>query len=229
MHSLLCLLRHKCAIGYVSGGPLAKQQQQLGTPTVSVTTIFDFCFAENGVTSFRMGIPLPGSSFIQQVGEAKYEAFVSWALEYINNLNIPIKRGPLFELRNGNVNFSPIGQGVSYAEMEEIQRYDKAHGIRKTMIEALETRFSNLELKYAIGGQTCFDVFPVGWDKTYCLRHVEAEKERSGIVYNEIHFFGDKVYEGGNDFELYEDERTIGHLVTGPEDTMRQIRELFDL
>lgn len=113
--------------------------------------------------------------------------------------------------------------------MEEIQRYDKAHGIWKKMIEALETRFSDLELKYAIGGQTCFDAFPVRWDKTYYLRHIEAEKDRSGIVYKEIHFFGDKIYEGGNDFELYEDERTIGHFVKGPEDIMRQIRELFDV
>lgn len=64
MLSLLCLLCHKCAIGYVSGGPLAKQQQQVGTPLVLVTSLFDFCFAENGVTSFRMGIALLGSSFI---------------------------------------------------------------------------------------------------------------------------------------------------------------------
>jgi phosphomannomutase len=61
------------------------------------------------------------------------------------------------------------------------------------------------------------------------LKHIEAEKERSGLVFDTIHFFGDKTYEGGNDFELYEDERTVGHLVTGPEDTIRQIRELFDL
>jgi len=34
---------------------------------------------------------------------------------------------------------------------------------------------------------------------------------------------------GGNDHELYEDERTIGHTVANPEDTMRQLKELFDL
>ena len=48
----------------------------------------------------------------------------------------------------------------------------------------------------SIGGQISFDVFPKGWDKTYCLQFVEGEG------YDEIHFFGDKTYEGGNDFEV---------------------------
>ena len=50
------------------------------------------------------------------------------------------------------------------------------------------------------------DIFPVGWDKTYCLQFVEKE-------YGEIHFFGDKVLVGGNDHEIYEDSRTFGYHV----------------
>jgi len=67
-------------------------------------------------------------------------------------------------------------------------------------------------------------VFPIGWDKTYCLRYLTD--------YKEIHFFGDKTFEvnpnpkpkpnpnlifinkkGGNDYEIFIDERTIGHTV----------------
>ena len=33
--------------------------------------------------------------------------------------------------------------------------------------------------------------------------------------------------QGGNDYEIYMDERTIGHKVTSPEDTMSQLKELF--
>ncbi|KAI1145137.1 eukaryotic phosphomannomutase [Nemania diffusa] len=229
MHSLLALLRLKCTIAYVSGGSLAKQQRQAGSPSVPVTSLFDFCFAENGVTAFRLGVPLSGSSFIETIGEANYKNFVNWVLRYIADLDIPIKRGTFVELRNGNVNISPIGQGATHAEMEDFEKYDKVHGIRKAMIEDVNLQFSDLNLTCAIGGQTCFDVFPVGWNKTYCLRHLEAEKERSGVVYNNIHFFGDKIYRGGNDHELYNDERTIGHEVDGPKDTMRQVKKLFDL
>lgn len=127
------------------------------------------------------------------------------------------------------VNISPIGRNVSNVERDEFQRYDKEHGIRKTMVEALKRQFPDLGSMYLIGDQISFDTLPVGWDKTYCLRHVEAEKERSGLVYNKIHFFGDMTQMGGNGYELYEDERTIGHTVANPEDTMRQLKELFDL
>jgi len=90
---------------------------------------------------------------------------------------------------------------------------------------------ANVELwhSYSIGGQISFDVFPAGWDKTYCLQHVEAEKDISGVEYKTIHFFGDKSFAGGNDYEIYSDSRTIGHSVTGPEDTMKQLREIFQL
>lgn len=83
---------------------------------------------------------------------------------------------------------------------------------------------------FSIGGQISFDVFPTGWDKTYCLQHLETEaKKTGGIPYTTVHFFGDKTFKGGNDFEIYEDPRTIGHSVTGPEDTMEELKKLFEL
>jgi phosphomannomutase len=87
-----------------------------------------------------------------------------------------------------------------------------------------------MRCRYSIGGQISFDVFPDGWDKRYCLRHLEAEaKEPGGINYTTIHFFGDKTMVGGNDYELYEDPRTIGHSVLDPDDTYAQVKKLFDL
>ena len=35
------------------------------------------------------------------------------------------------------------------------------------------------------------------------------------------------VFQGGNDYHLYEDPRTVGHAVTGPDDTIKQLKELF--
>ena len=57
--------------------------------------------------------------------------------------------------------------------------------------------FQRFGLTFSIGGQISFDVFPNGWDKTYCLQHIEACK------FDEVHFFGDKTYEGGNDYEIF--------------------------
>jgi phosphomannomutase len=187
------------------------------------------------------------------------------------------------------------------------RRYDKAHGIRKAMVACLQARFPDFGLKYSIGGQISFDVFPIvrgvwvwvggvgvhrradlvrrvphrawrvgarggwahtrvrvgvvrvqGWDKTFCLRYLTDK-------YDEIHFFGapgwteavvegggglcvcsfqplvplthpptplppptwpgDKTFEGGNDYEIFTSPLTIGHTVTSPDDTRRQVEE----
>lgn len=64
----------------------------------------------------------------------------------------------------------------------------KIHGLRAAFVEVLKKEFASYGLTYSIGGQISFDVFPNGWDKTFALRHVEDEG------FEEIHFFGDKVY-----------------------------------
>ena len=59
---------------------------------------------------------------------------------------------------------------------------------RKKFVETLKQKFGHLGLTYSIGGQISFDVFPQGWDKTYCLQYIEKD-------FDEIHFFGDKTYQ----------------------------------
>ena len=34
-------------------------------------------------------------------------------------------------------------------------------------------------------------------------------------------------FQGGNDHEIYEDSRTIGHKVVSPEDTVQQLTKMF--
>jgi phosphomannomutase len=84
---------------------------------------------------------------------------------------------------------------------------------------------------YSIGGQISFDVFPTGWDKTFCIRHLEAEEKRkdSNIKFETIHFFGDKAFPGGNDWEIYSDPRVTGHKVNNPDDTLKILGELFQV
>jgi phosphomannomutase len=149
-------------------------------------------------------------------------------LHYIADLDIPVKRGTFVEFRNGMINVSPIGRNASIAERDEYQKYDIEHDIRPTMVRKLKETFPDYGLTYSIGGQISFDVFPTGWDKTYCLRHIEAEAQRpGGVEYKTIHFFGDKTYKGGNDYEIYSDERTIGHSVKNPDDTYAQLQALL--
>jgi len=230
MLQALSALRHKVAIGYVGGSDFSKQQEQLGTAEIPVTALFDFCFAENGLTAYRMGQPLASHSFIKWLGEDNYKKLIRFLLHYIADLDIPIKRGTFVEFRNGMINVSPIGRNASIDERNEYQAFDLKNGIRSTFVEAIKKEFPDLGLTYSIGGQISFDVFPQGWDKTYCLSHLENEKNLpGGVEYTTIHFFGDKTEVGGNDHEIYADSRTIGHSVKNPEDCLAQLKKLFDL
>lgn len=126
------------------------------------------------------------------------------------------------------INVSPVGRNASVKERNEYQAFDLQHGIRAKMVEALRKEFPDLGLEYSIGGQISFDVFPIGWDKTFCLKHVENDKNLpDGVDFKTIHFFGDKTFKGGNDWEIYSDPRTIGHAVNDPDDTLAQLKKLF--
>ena len=53
---------------------------------------FDYAFAENGLTAFKLGKPLPSQSFIKFLGEERYKKLANFILHYIADLDIPIKR-----------------------------------------------------------------------------------------------------------------------------------------
>ena len=97
----------------------------------------------------------------------------------------------------------------------------QANNIRSTMIATMQEKFGHLKLRYSIGGQISFDVFPEGWDKTFCLNYIKEDE------YDEIHFFGDKTFDGGNDFEIFNHPRVKGHTVISPDDTKTQCLNAF--
>jgi len=76
-----------------------KQQEQIGTPEINVTTLFDFCFAENGLTAYRIGEELASSSFVGWLGEDKYKELVNFCLRYMSEIDLPVKRGTFVEFR----------------------------------------------------------------------------------------------------------------------------------
>lgn len=160
MLQLLSALRHKVAIGFVGGSDLIKQQEQLGTASIPVTSLFDFCFSENGLTAYRMGQPLASTSFIEWIGEDNYKKLVRFILHYIADLDIPIKRGTFIEFRNGMINVSPIGRNASTKERNEYQEYDLKNNIRSTFVKAIQKEFPDLGLTWvesSMQGDACAD------------------------------------------------------------------------
>uniref|UniRef100_A0A8C3I6G2 Phosphomannomutase n=1 Tax=Chrysemys picta bellii TaxID=8478 RepID=A0A8C3I6G2_CHRPI len=93
--------------------------------------------------------------------------------------------------------------------------------IREKFVAALQREFAGKGLRFSRGGMISFDVFPEGWDKRYCLDILNDEQ------FDTIHFFGNETTPGGNDYEIYDDPRTVGHSVQSPQDTVRRCREIF--
>ncbi len=118
MVTLLRALRKKVAIGVVGGSDFVKVSEQLTVPgskgllspscrlcvpsicvshepfclTRIVTDDFDFMFAENGLTAYKLGIQLPSQSFIHFIGEERYKSLVNFTLHYLADIDLPIKR-----------------------------------------------------------------------------------------------------------------------------------------
>jgi len=218
MEKFLNDLRKKAYIAIVGGSDLVKQQEQLGEHIVRE---WDYVFSENGLVAYKEGNVLGKKSISDFLGEGRLKEFLNFCLGYMSTLDIPVKRGTFIEFRTGMINVCPIGRNCSQAERDAFEQYDKVHKIRETFVNSLKARFPGNGLKYSIGGQISFDVFPEGWDKTYCLPTLVQDG------FTEIHFFGDKTSPGGNDHEIFVDPRVKGHTVKDPDDTQRQVSELL--
>ncbi|KAK8792018.1 hypothetical protein WA158_005395 [Blastocystis sp. Blastoise] len=202
---MLAKLKTKICIGTVGGSDLVKQQEQLGA---NVMNEVDYCFSQNGLVAFKDGRLIHSKNITDEYSNSQLNKFVNFTLRYIADLDIPVKRGTFIEFRSGMINVSPIGRNCSREERNEFEKYDNEHHIRSTMVDTLKSAFPEMNFTYSIGGQISFDVFPTGWDKTYCLRFLLDN-------FDEIHFFGDKTMV------------VIGHSVTCPEDTIKQVTDLF--
>ncbi|VDP32745.1 unnamed protein product [Schistosoma curassoni] len=230
-HMTECLLKlcSNIPLAVVSGSDFQKVSSQIGT---LATEKFSYIFSENGLVVHSYGQKIKSTvcnqvffdvisfqNIVEHVGEDILQRFINFCLQYMSNLWLPRKRGNFIEFRNGLINVCPVGRSCSQEERDEFAEYDAKHKIRENFVMKMRSEFHSSPLEFAIGGQISIDVFPKGWDKRYCLQFLKD--------YDTIHFFGDKTEEGGNDYEIFNDPRTIGHTVTSPENTEAQLKALF--
>lgn len=220
MKKFLKELKQKVSVGLVGGSNLEKITEQMNSGN-DVLKEYNYVFAENGLVAYKEGNLIGKESILAHIGEEKLQTFINFCLQYMSKLTLPAKRGNFVEFRSGLINICPVGRSCSQDEREEFAAHDKVHKIREAFVAELQKTFPDYGLIYAIGGQISFDCFPIGWDKTFCLKHVQKDG------YGTIHFFGDKTSKGGNDFEIYNHKDVIGHSVTNPEDTAEKVKELF--
>ncbi|XP_056262606.1 phosphomannomutase 1 isoform X2 [Pseudoliparis swirei] len=203
-------LRRKVKIGIVGGSDYSKIAEQLGEGD-DVIRKFDYVFAENGTVQYKDGKLLSKYAIQNQIGEELLQDLINFCLGYMGLIKLPKKRGTFIEFRNGMINISPVGRSCTAEERIEFSEIDKREKIREKFVTALKEEFAGKGLQFT----------KEGWDKRLCLELLDRE----GL--DQIYFFGNETSDGGNDYEIFNDPRTIGFTVFSPEDTVRFCRELF--
>ena len=113
----------------------------------------------------------------------------------------PLRNGNHIEIRPGGINFSILGRDVDPTKgRKEYISWDNIHQERLYIARRLLYNFSDLTV--VLGGQTGIDIGPKGADKSQILRDFSKE--------DEIHFFGDMMDEGQNDYSLGEAVKEMG-------------------
>ena len=147
------------------------------------------------------------------------ERFLNDELDYSS---FPLRNGNHIERRPGGVNFSILGRDKDpFLGRAEYMRWDKDNDERAVIADRLRNSFPGLSV--ALGGQTGIDIGPLGSDKSQILRDFSKD--------DEIHFFGDRMEKGGNDYSLGEAVKEMGgypHLVKNWEDTRTQLLGIYD-
>tara|TARA_Y100001937_G_scaffold126836_2_gene197177 strand:- start:55954 stop:56769 length:816 start_codon:yes stop_codon:yes gene_type:complete len=130
--------------------------------------------------------------------------------------------GNFIQYRGSMINWCPIGRNASNEQRAQFVAFDEASGFRKEYIRIINQwiDWRELELTVALGGSTSFDIYPTGWDKTYCLTWFGDR-----ICW----FVGDKCKEGGNDKQLYDTLVKSGRAfeTASPEDTEAIIKGIL--
>jgi phosphomannomutase len=114
--------------------------------------------------------------------------------------SIPLT-GHFINYRGSMINWSPIGRNANSHQREAFIKYDNENDLRLSLKRSLETKLNLLcpnKLDIKMGGDTSFDIYPKGWDKTYALKHFPDKN---------VWFVGDRCDPSGNDYEIYESLR----------------------
>lgn len=131
--------------------------------------------------------------------------------------------GHFINCRGSIINWSPIGRNANQKQREEFIKMDKERGIRKHFIDELRAMLKikgiSKDVTIKLGGDTSFDIYPTGWDKTYGLKHFHNW---------DVWFVGDRCGENGNDYEIYNACLDQSYTTEGPEKTREIIENIID-
>ena len=235
---IIIALRGLCQhveVGFVSGSNLEYIKEQLWS-AFNDPIIRNNCHVLpcNG-TEYLIPVDSPNiidfqkiyaASMQQKLGEDKFRKLMGIickleAQMLEEEFDFPLT-GNFVQNRISMINWCPIGRNADTLERKEFEAVDKLYRLRSLYLDILmeELRKHNINVVVKLGGNTSFDIYPPGWDKTFALRHFNKENW-------DFWFVGDRCSPTGNDYEIFNLLKDKGRAFeTGsPEETV----EIIDL
>jgi phosphomannomutase len=128
--------------------------------------------------------------------------------------------GNFIQNRGSMINWCPIGRNALQEDRNVFKALDSLYGIRKKYLAKLEAyiQMTQQNITVKLGGNTSFDIFPTGWDKTFALNHFDGPNWT-------FWFVGDRCSPIGNDYEIFSALKDTGRAfeVGSPEETVEII------
>ena len=108
--------------------------------------------------------------------------------------------GHFLSYRGSMINWCPIGRNANNLQRKQFIEHDNSQSptLRKKELDKIDYKINlrcQKRVMVKLGGETSFDIFPEGWDKTYALKHFPDRV---------CWFVGDRCGPNGNDKEIYD-------------------------
>ena len=208
-------------IGIVGGGTFEKATSQLGS--LKITHYFTECGCVYHKRNSGGVYNVYKKNIRKHQIYSKINILVKEALQFLSKVDYEIT-GHFIDLRNGIIYISLIGMVATLEERARFIELNNRNNYRKQLIailknKALELNIEN-DLVIAEGGTVGVGLYPKEYDKVQVMDVVGS------YGYKEIHYFGDKYEEDGNDYHLLNHNDIIPHRVNSLEDTMRELDNL---
>lgn len=229
---MLLALHHlakKTEIGFLTGSSMEYIKEQLW-PALNDAVIRDNChlfpcngtehLIPHGETSFDLNFKsLSKEVMRKKIGDANFYKIMKEICKLQNkilleNPSLPLT-GNFVQNRTSMINWCPIGRNANDKERKIFSSIDKTFKIRDNFLPLLAETADKIGLSVKLGGDTSFDIYPKGWDKTYVFNHFDVSQW-------DFWFVGDRCTETGNDFEIYNALKPQNRAfeTSGPEETI---------
>jgi len=206
-------------IGIVGGGTFEKATSQLGP--LKIMHYFTECGCVYHTRDAYGGIY---NVYKKNIREhplySKINILIKEALQFLSKVDYEIT-GHFIDLRNGIIYISLIGMVATLEERAHFIKLNNKNNYRKRIISLLKNKAWELKIEKDLviseGGMVGIGIYPKEYDKVQVMDVVGK------YGYSEIHYFGDKYEEDGNDYHILNHKDIIPHRVNSLEDTMREL------